>query len=120
MGDTCYACGQSITKANSSFEDSLRTVCDAEVSYYDGWDAVWARWRVGDWKIVDGKVVTKVFETDEDELDGYGDVDIQMVFEDEVMQCWKLKGSWSSYGGKKWEDGLVKVEKKERTSVYYG
>lgn len=120
MSETCYACGQSVTKANSSFEDNLRTACDNDTTYYDGWDAVWALWHVGDWKLVGGNVVTKVFETDQNEMDGYGDVQIEMVFEDELMQCWKVKGEWSSYNGKQWESGLTKVEKKERTSVYYG
>src|SRR4051812_42916155 len=116
MSNTCVTCGQEVSENDTPLKMALKNSCNTK--WNTGWDAVWSYWAVGDGKQIDGKWVTKVYESDI-ELDGYDTIPVEMVFE-ENDNYWKVSGSWSSYDGKEWEDRLVKVEKKERTSVFYG
>lgn len=117
MSNTCNTCGQEVDENFSPLKAALMSSCDG--NWRKGWTAVYHAWNVGDFRRVGAYDVTKVFETDSDELDGYGEEPMEMVFEvgDEY---WKITGTWSSYDGMKWNDTLVRVEKKERTSTYYG
>lgn len=118
MSEKCGTCGQFLP-VDESFDFALETSCDSISKWYTGWDAVWQSWSVGELKVIQGKTVSKVSETDSDELDGYSTIPIEMVFEVNYGQYYKLSGRWSSYDGKKWDKKLVEVEKRERTAFYY-
>jgi hypothetical protein len=125
MSDTCRTCGQELPAGNSNLSVLIQNSCNDESKWYTGWDAVWNAWSVGDSKYLgdDRVLVEKVYETDSDNFDGYDSIPIEMVFavsNNFDMEFWKITGEWSSYDGKEWNGMFSKVEKKERTSVYYG
>lgn len=116
--NTCVTCGQAVSESDTPLKMAIKNACPS--NWYNGWDGVWNSWDIGEHKNLGAFGVTKVSETDSKELDGYSVVPMEMVFEVDGDEYWKITGSWSSYDGKEWEDTLVRVEKKERTSVYYG
>lgn len=125
MSETCRTCGQELPAGNSNLSVLIENSCNDTSRWYTGWDAVWYDWTIGDTKFLgDARLtVEKVFETDSDNFDGYETIPIEMVFavsQNYDTEFWKINGEWSSYDGKEWNGLFVKVEKKERTSVYYG
>lgn len=116
--NTCPSCGQSVKESETPLKQAIKNSCNT--TFYDGWEAVWYKWPVGEARRVGPFTVEKVSETDSNELDGYTTIPVEMVFEVGYDEFYKVTGSWTSYDGTKWNDELIKVEKKERTAVYYG
>jgi len=123
VSETCSACGQSVREGQSQDYFHILSICD-EIGKWGttGLNAGWQYWKVGEEHYRDGKVYELVQKTPEDldELEGYGAVAVSMVFEIDYDNFVKVTGTWNSYDGIQWNEQLVKVEKKERTSVYYG
>jgi len=125
MSDTCRTCGQELPEGNSNLSILIRDSCNDISRFAQGWEAVWAKWEVGDTKFLgdDKLMVEKVYETNPTNLDGYDTIPVEMVFQvanGYDSDYWKINGEWSSYDGREWNGLFVKVEKKERTSIYYG
>jgi hypothetical protein len=125
VSETCRTCGQELPEGNSNLSVLIQNSCDETSRYYTGWDAVWYDWPVGETRFLGptSTMVQKVHETDTDSFDGYDTLPIEMVFQvadGYDSEFWKINGEWSSYDGKEWNGLFVKVEKKERTSIYYG
>ena len=122
MSETCKTCGQEVSEGQSSDYFAIRKIAEGLKSYGNVWDKAWDKWVLDEEVWEYGKCYKLVARTPEDkwELDGYGSIDVSMVFEVDFNTYYKLTGEWSSYNGIEWNDRLVKVEKKERTAVYYG
>jgi len=125
MSETCKTCGQELPDGDTNLSVLIRDSCNDISQFAEGWDAVWTKWSVGETKFLgdDKLMIEKVFETNWEDLDGYDTLPIEMVFQvarGYDSEFWKICGEWDSYDGKKWNGMFVKVEKKERTSVYYG
>lgn len=119
MNETCSLCGSELKDGDTLLKLAIKGALDSESRWAKGWDAVWSKWNVGGTRSVGGFVVTKVFESNPDDLDGYDEVELMMVFEVEGKGLWKVEGTWSSQDGKEWVDVLVPAEKKERVQTYY-